>query len=62
MAKEVLTVGEVAEELRIDVSTVRRLIYRKTFPGAFKAGRAWRIPRADLVEYIEKQRRDRQAE
>lgn len=56
-----LSAQEVATQLRINDRTVLRLIERGHFPDAFKAGRAWRIPEADLKAYVEEQKRERQA-
>lgn len=56
-----LSTQEVARQLIIHESTVARMIHRGEFPNAFKAGRAWRIPKADLEAYVENQKRERQA-
>lgn len=56
-----LSTQEVAGQLRLSARGVIKLIHRGTFPNAFKAGRAWRIPESDLEEYVEKQRRERRA-
>ena len=44
---DVLSTWETSRCLGVYASTVRRLIYRGRFPGAFKVGRVWRIPKAD---------------
>ena len=49
---DVLTVPEVADVLRVDHTTVRRMCDRGSLPGAFRAGRQWRIPRAALPEAV----------
>lgn len=59
---ELLTSGQVAQEMGVTDRTVLRWIERDYFPNAFKAGWTWRIPRSDLTEYIAKQKRKRQAE
>ena len=56
-----LSVLEVARRFDVDDSTVRRLLYHGQFPNAFKVGRLWKIPETDVEEYVEKQRRERQA-
>jgi excisionase family DNA binding protein len=59
MAKdlELLTTAEVAEALKMDESTVRRLINQGDLPGfkVGKKGRNWRIRRIDLERYMEAQ-------
>ena len=50
------TVAELAEELGSAQSTVRDWLNRGDFPGAYKLGRAWRIPRADVRAFIERAR------
>jgi excisionase family DNA binding protein len=42
-----LTVAEVAAELRFSVKTVRRMIVRGDLP-ARRIGRQWRVRRTDL--------------
>lgn len=39
---------EAAEALRVHVRTVQRWCAKGALPGAYKAGRRWRIPRASL--------------
>lgn len=53
MASDVLTVEEVAKELRVSPQTVRKLIDDGELK-AFKVGFQWRIRRRDLEEYIER--------
>ncbi len=53
-ASDVLTVDEVAAELRVSAQTVRKLIEEGQLR-AFKVRGQWRIRRADLDRYIEKQ-------
>lgn len=58
---ELLTSRQVAGQLKTTERTVLREIARGRFPNAFKVGWSWRIPRADLDAYINKQKRKRQA-
>lgn len=52
MAEEVLTVDEVAAELRVSEQTVRKLIREKKLK-AFTVGTQVRIKRTDLDRYIQ---------
>jgi excisionase family DNA binding protein len=45
--ENVLTIGEVAEILRMHSTTIYRMVNRGALPG-FKIGGAWRINRATL--------------
>lgn len=56
-----LSAKEVARRLAVHDSTILRLLYRGEFPSAFKVGRVWKIPQADVEAYVEKQWRERQA-
>ncbi len=47
-----LTVQQAAKHLHRSESTVRDWIECGRFPGAYKRGRAWRVPRATLQEGI----------
>jgi excisionase family DNA binding protein len=49
--KTVLTIGEVAEILRVHPTTIYRLLKRGDFPG-FKVGGNWRISATALNEWI----------
>ena len=53
MSKNWLTADEVADDLRIHVSTVREWIRQKKLKAA-KFGRDYRIKRVDYEEFIEK--------
>lgn len=53
MSKDWLTADEIAEDLRVHVSTVREWIRRKKLRAA-KFGRDYRIKRQDFEEFIEK--------
>jgi excisionase family DNA binding protein len=48
-----LTVGEIADYLRVDRSTIYRLLRRKELP-AFKFGRDWRF----TMEEIDRAKRE----
>lgn len=50
-----LTVAEVAHETRRAASTVRGWLSRGELRGYLLNGRAWRVPRASLREYLEAQ-------
>jgi excisionase family DNA binding protein len=50
--KEVLTLREVSEYLRVSRVTIYRLIKRKDLP-AFCVGRTWRFKVEDLQHWIE---------
>jgi excisionase family DNA binding protein len=52
---ELLTVEEVAQELRLHPDTVKRLLRRETIPG-YKIQGEWRVKRSDLDTYIEAQK------
>jgi excisionase family DNA binding protein len=43
--------GEAAEELRVGVATIYRLISRRAIP-AVRVGASWRVPRGALREWI----------
>jgi excisionase family DNA binding protein len=49
--KTVLTIGEVAEILRVHPTTIYRLLKRGDFPG-FKVGGNWRISTTALNQWI----------
>ena len=53
MSKNWLTADEVADDLRVHVSTVREWIRQKKLKAA-KFGRDYRIKRVDYEEFIEK--------
>lgn len=57
MISMLLTVEEVAEELRLHPETVRRMLRTGDMPGS-KYGDEWRIDRAELDEW-KKQRKNR---
>ena len=44
-----MTVDEIAEIFKVQRETVRDWIAEGKFPNAIKLGRAWRIPRSDVV-------------
>jgi len=53
LSKDWLTAEEIAEDLRVHVSTVREWIRKKKLKAA-KFGRDYRIKRQDYEEFIEK--------
>ena len=53
LSKDWLTSEEIAEDLRVHVSTVREWIRQKKLKAA-KFGRDYRIKRKDYEEFIEK--------
>lgn len=53
MSTDWMTVEEIAEELRVHVSTVREWIRQKRLKAA-KFGRDYRIKRSDYLEFINK--------
>ena len=48
-----LTVPELAEALRIGSTLAYRLLQQKKISG-FKEGKAWKIPKTSLIDYIQK--------
>ncbi|MDQ2716276.1 MAG: helix-turn-helix domain-containing protein [Chloroflexota bacterium] len=56
MTNEILDADEVAELLRLNEQTVKRLANRGELPG-FKVGGRWRFKRQDIENYIEEQKR-----
>lgn len=53
MSQDWLTAEEIAEDIRVHVSTVREWIRKKKLKAA-KFGRDYRIKRKDYEEFIEK--------
>jgi excisionase family DNA binding protein len=49
---ELLTVNEVADELRVDRRTVYRYLRQGQLRGQKLGGRTWRISRSDLTTYL----------
>ena len=54
MDSEFLTVEEVAEYLRLPVSTVYKLVQDRKLPG-FKVGKHWRFRKETFQEWIKEQ-------
>ena len=54
MDSEFLTAEEVAEYLRLPLSTVYKLVQDKRLPG-FKVGKHWRFRREAFKEWIKQQ-------
>lgn len=46
-----MTTFEVAEKLRVDIETVRRLIQQKKLK-AYKVGNSWRVYPEDLDAFV----------
>jgi excisionase family DNA binding protein len=59
-AKVLLNVKEVADFLRVNVTTVYTWAQRGQLP-AIKMGRSWRFRRSDLETWLDKNRRDNQS-
>lgn len=49
-----MTIGEVADYLKVTVRTIYRLAAAKKIP-AFKVGGSWRFSRADIDRWIQQQ-------
>lgn len=47
-----LTVQQVAAQLKLSEQRIRVLVKGGRFPGAYKHGRGWAIPRSALDKYI----------
>jgi excisionase family DNA binding protein len=56
------SVRELAEYLGRSPSTIRDWLRRGEFPGAYKLGREWRIPKADVEAFLERQKEGRKRE
>jgi len=54
MAKDILTIKEVAEYLQVTERTLYRLAQEGKIP-AFKVGNSWRFRREDLDQWIRDQ-------
>lgn len=50
----IMTIGEVADYLKLAERTIYRLASAKKIP-AFKVGGSWRFSRADIEEWIKRQ-------
>ncbi len=55
MSMTAMTVRDVAEYLNVDPKTVYRMVNRGDLPG-FKVGGIWRFQRADIDQWIAKQK------
>ena len=55
MAKDILTIKEVAEYLKVTERTLYRLVQEGKIP-AFKVGGSWRFQLADIEAWIAKQK------
>jgi excisionase family DNA binding protein len=56
MPKTLLTASEVAEQLRLNIETMYRLIQNEALP-AIKVGRQWRFVEADIQRWMGDRRR-----
>ena len=56
--KKLLTVGEVAELLRVDPATVRVWLNDNKLKGVKLAGGVWRISEASLLEFLSEEREE----
>lgn len=54
MAKEIMTIQEVAEFLRLNEKTTYRYASQGIIPG-FKVGGAWRFRKSEIDKWIRKQ-------
>ena len=54
--EEILTLSEVAQQLRISLETARTRAKDKSFPNAFQTGKRgdWRVPAGDLEHFKSK--------
>ncbi len=55
MEQDFYTVEEVAEKLRLDITTIRKYIRQKKLP-AYRFGREYRIKRQDYEKFVEERR------
>ena len=58
---ELLTVEEVAKELKVSPDSIWKLLKRKELVG-FKVGGVWRITREDLNQFVDTQKKKQQTE
>ncbi|QJC22032.1 helix-turn-helix domain-containing protein [Arcanobacterium buesumense] len=56
MTAELLTTADVAERLKISPETVAIYASKGEFPGSFKIGIRWRIPKNAIDDYIRAKR------
>jgi excisionase family DNA binding protein len=57
MESDFMTADEVAEYLRLPLSTVYKLVQDKKIPG-FKVGKHWRFRKDTITQWIEYQERE----
>ena len=57
MDSEFLTVEEVAEYLRLPLSTVYKFVQDKRLPG-FKVGKHWRFRKETIIQWTKDQEKD----
>ena len=57
MDSEILTAEEVAEYLRLPLSTVYKFVQDKRLPG-FKVGKHWRFRKETIIQWTKGQEKD----
>lgn len=57
MESEFLTIDEVAEYLRLPLSTTYKFAQDRILPG-FKVGKHWRFRRESIQEWVKEQEKD----
>jgi excisionase family DNA binding protein len=53
--EDVMKISEIAKKVKVNSNTVTRWCNKGYFPNAFRVGSSWRIPRADVENYIRQQ-------
>jgi excisionase family DNA binding protein len=56
MSSDMMTIKEISEYLKIKEKTAYHLAAKGEIPG-FKVGGAWRFDKADILKWIEKQKK-----
>lgn len=59
---ELLTVDELAQYLREHPNFTRKLLRMGEFPRAFRQGGRWKIPKQDVLDYVERRWGDTRTE
>lgn len=57
LTREILTLKQVADFLKVTERTIYRLAAAKKIP-AFKVGGTWRFSRSELDQWIQRQQKD----
>ena len=55
MRPSLVSVQDAAVYLRVDATTIYRLLKKREIPGAFKIGRVWRFDLDELESFLEKE-------